>query len=429
MNGVTMETKISIAALSLLGGLSIFACSGGEEDTPPPSSQQSADSGTKDDDDKDKGKDASTPPPTGNDEDGGGGDNADAGDGGSTDPTPAGPLTAKAAVAAMGYGFNLGQMFDAGQHAPTFANAKPKIDAYYAKGFRNVRIPVTWTENIQGNRLVNDPNVGKVNRSHNRLAELTKIIDYCLSLPGLYVVINAHHEGGLKTQNRHWVLEQLWDDISDIYHDRDPRLIYEFLNEPHLSNTNAMPAANLRNMTGKAYAKVRAREPKRIVVIGGNQWFIPGELAKTWPNLDVVGGGNDPYVMATYHHYLPWAFCGTDPGNTRIAWTPQNITDPMDGETKWANSVGKGMPLYIGEWGVGWQKRRATMDCNNVRKWYKEYQNDGAAPRGHATAVWDDGGWFKIWEHGSNKFVNNLVDCILGDCKWTGTERINGACN
>ncbi len=415
-----MAIRTSFALLSLFGGFSIFAC-GEQADTPPTSSEQSADAGT---DEKDE--DGSTSPLPENGKDAGG--TADAGDGGATDPDPTGPLTAKAAAAAMGHGFNLGQMFDAGQHSPTFAEAKPKIDAYYAKGFRNVRVPITWTENVNGSRLVYDATVGKVNRDHPRLAELTKIIDYALSLPGLYVVINAHHEGGLKDNNRASVLEQLWDDISDIYGDRDPRLIYEFLNEPHLSGGGAMPAANLRNMTGKAYAKVRAREPERLVMIGGNQWFLGPELPNVWPNLEPVGGGKDPYVFATYHHYNPWSFCGTDPGNARQLWTKGDIDGWMDLTAKWANDVGNGMPVYIGEWGVGWQKRSSTMDCNNVRKWYTEFANDGAVPHGQPTAVWDDGGWFKIFEHGSDKFVNNLADCITGSCAWTGSERVNGPC-
>jgi len=41
--------------------------------------------------------------------------------------------------------------------------------------------------------------------------------------------------------------------------------------------------------------------------------------------------------------------------------------------------------------------------------------------------VWDDGGWFRIFDHGSDSFDNNLVDCIGGACDWTGTERFNDA--
>ena len=44
------------------------------------------------------------------------------------------------------------------------------------------------------------------------------------------------------------------------------------------------------------------------------------------------------------------------------------------------------------------------------------------------TSVWDDGGWFKIFDHGTGSYANNLIDCISGDCAWDGTERFNSGC-
>ena len=340
-------------------------------------------------------------------------------------------LTARQAAAQMGRGFNLGQMFDSTQHPRTLAAARAKIDAYYARGFRSVRIPITWTEPVGGDLLVHDPSVGQVNRSHPRLAVITQVIDHALSKPGLYVVINAHHEKALKTHSRGWVLERLWQDIGDIYRTRDARLLYEILNEPHREDAghSEMPAADLRAMTGRAYARIRAVDPRRIVIIGGNQWFHYTEMARVWPHLDDVGRGNDPYVMATFHHYDPWSFCGDGQGDYADAWSAANIGGPMDVMKSWADTVGRGMPVYIGEWGVGWGSRYQTMDCNNIRLWYQMFHRDMAGPRGMPTAVWDDGGWFAIFDHGRGDFASNLIDCIAtGACAWNTGERFNGAC-
>ena len=320
----------------------------------------------------------------------------------------------------MGKGFNLGNMFDTG--GGSYAAAKNKIDAYYAKGFRNVRIPVTWTENIDGNKLANS-DTGVVDQGNARLTAIKQAVDYALSLPGMYVVINAHHETTLKEQNRDWVLERLWQDIATIFKDRNHRLLFEFLNEPHLASGGAMDPANLRNMTTKAYNKVRAVDTKRIVIIGGNQWFASNEMATTWPSLSTVGGGNDLYMMSEFHHYTPWSFCGDNQGDYADNWTNNDLAAPMDQMAAWANSVGKGMPVYIGEWGVGWGSRYTAMHCNNIRQWYSTLQAT-ASPKGQATAVWDDGGWFKIY-NGTN-FDNNLVDCIGGSCAWEGTDRFAG---
>jgi hypothetical protein len=63
-------------------------------------------------------------------------------------------LTAAQAAAAMSKGVNLGQTFESTQNERTLAAVSAKIDAYYAKGFRNVRIPITWTEPVGGDWLV-----------------------------------------------------------------------------------------------------------------------------------------------------------------------------------------------------------------------------------------------------------------------------------
>jgi hypothetical protein len=86
------------------------------------------------------------------------------------------------------------------------------------------------------------------------------------------------------------------------------------------------------------------------------------------------------------------------------------------------------MPVFIGEWGVGWGSRYTQMSCNNVRKWYTSFDATFASERGQPTAVWDDGGWFKIFDHASNSFNNNLIDCLEGACDWDGSERFNDGC-
>lgn len=335
--------------------------------------------------------------------------------------------TARQAAASMGKGFNLGQMFDNDQHPPTLRAARPKIAAYYARGFRTVRIPVTWTEVVGAGRLA-DPDTGALNPDEPRLAELIAVIDYALAQPDMFVVLNAHHEKALKESGRSAVLERLWADIAERLVDRDHRLIFEILNEPHLENGDPMAPETLRAMTGAAYRQIRARSHDRIVVIGGNQWFGAHEMARTWPNLDAVGGGSDPFVMATFHHYNPWEFAGDNQGDYADAWTDADIREPMKIMDDWARTIGQGMPVFIGEWGVGWGSRLATPDCNNVRLWYSRFHLAHASPMAMPTAVWDDGGWYQLFDHDRNAFNGDLIDCIDGACTWTGAERFNSAC-
>ena len=132
--------------------------------------------------------------------------------------------------------------------------------------------------------------------------------------------------------------------------------------------------------------------------------------------------------MATFHHYNPWTFCGDNQGDYADAWTDADISGPMQTMQTWADDVGNGMPVYIGEWGVGYGSVLPEMDCNNVRLWYQKMDAEYASSFGQPTAVWDDGGWFKIYDHGTNEFDNNLAECILGECAWTGDDRFGAAC-
>jgi hypothetical protein len=111
-----------------------------------------------------------------------------------------------------------------------------------------------------------------------------------------------------------------------------------------------------------------------------------------------------------------------------MAWTTATIADPLTRVKNWADSVGKGMPVYVSEWGVGWAKNKPTMTCNNIRLWYQQMHSLEARSRNYPTAVWDDGGWFTIFSHATNSFNNNLVDCITGQCAWDGNTRINAGC-
>ena len=329
----------------------------------------------------------------------------------------------------MASGFNLGQMFESSQHEPSLRNAKPKIDAYYQAGFRNIRVPVTWTEEVNGSTLLLDRDTGEINLDHPRLAELIKVIEYSLSLEGMYVVVNMHHEYTLKAEEQFTVLETVWDGISDIFKDHSHKLLFEVLNEPHQGpNNEPMEAASVRRMSELAYNKIRAKNQNRIIIIGGNQWFGAQEMANTWPELSQVGNGSDQYLMSTFHHYAPWEFNG-DPNKTFI-WDESTITNEMAIMEQWSTHVGGSMPIYIGEWGNSWNQFLQTADCNNIRSWYDEFADQQATKRDipTPTAVWDDGGWFMIWDHATNDWNNSMYQCIVGDCMAETFERMNEAC-
>ena len=44
------------------------------------------------------------------------------------------------------------------------------------------------------------------------------------------------------------------------------------------------------------------------------------------------------------------------------------------------------------------------MDCNNIRLWYARFDAIPARAFGMPTAVWDDGGWFQLYDHDLEAF-------------------------
>jgi aryl-phospho-beta-D-glucosidase BglC (GH1 family) len=324
----------------------------------------------------------------------------------------AGAPYAKDLAKAMVNGFNLGNTFDVGQHPTTAASVNAAIDAYYTEGFRAVRIPVRWIgSNWGGGALASDS--GKVNRAHPRLSELNGAIDHALN-KGMYVVVNTHHEDWLF--DRAWgpgqldIFKQLWTDISDLYKDKDYRLVFEIVNEPHGTIINDRAAVQALNKS--AYDIIRAsggKNARRNLIIDGQNWGAASGLRATWPKVsDIPGGGNDPYLLASVHYYEPMALThATNANGINTAWTMDGIRAAFDDVAAW--SEGK-LPIYIGEFGVNWDQH-AHLINDNVWAWFRAVSAETRA-RGWAFAVWDDGGWFRVMNR-SNQAFNGLEDACL----------------
>jgi hypothetical protein len=61
-------------------------------------------------------------------------------------------------------------------------------DLYYAKGFRNFRIPFTWDDCINFT-------TGIIQKDHEKFIKYNGLINYILqTYPDVYVIINSHHD-------------------------------------------------------------------------------------------------------------------------------------------------------------------------------------------------------------------------------------------
>ena len=160
-----------------------------------------------------------------------------------------------------------------------------------AAGFNTVRIPIRWTGHA-GKRapFTIDPLF---------LARVNRLIDLALAAK-LNVIIDDHNYDALfadpaAERDR---LAGIWRQIAASMSARPRNKVwFEIENEPHDQMTNA----NLVVTVGPALAAIRATNPDRPVIIGGDGYSNIDALATlTLPA--------DDYVIPTFHYYAPFSF-------------------------------------------------------------------------------------------------------------------------
>ena len=201
------------------------------------------------------------------------------------------------------------------------------LDVVREAGFDLVRVPVKWHPNV------------------------FDVVDRALATAldrGFDVVLTVHHFDDPDGQASE--LLALWDRIARRYADAHPRLAFELLNEPHPPLT----AARWNALLPDVLAVVRASNPERTAIAGPVLWNTVDGLPELEPPAD-------DHLVATVHYYSPFAF--THQG---AHWLPEaaewrdvgwgsdadraRVRADLEGAAAWA--VARGVPLFLGEFGV-----------------------------------------------------------------------------
>ena len=169
-------------------------------------------------------------------------------------------------------------------------------------GFNTVRIPVRWSAHAGAAAPYTIDAAFMARVKH--VVGLAETAD-------LGIILNVHHYQELfDTPDAHAVrFAELWKQIAIAFKDSSPKLWFELINEPN----NRLNDGNLLAVLNPALANVRASNPTRPVIIGGQNWSGVGSLA-TLPL------PNDPYLVPTFHTYDPFNF--THQGATWVSPTP-----------------------------------------------------------------------------------------------------------
>ena len=309
-------------------------------------------------------------------------------------------------VAEMGVGWNLGNSFDVISRDKTlWGNPLPSkaiIDAVSERGFKTLRIPITWGFHQRAD--------APYTIEPGYLSQIKQVVDYGFH-NRMHVIVNVHHDNEWVRPNAEEAeetlarLSSLWTQVSTYFQAYNDSLIFETLNEPRLEGIPEEWSG--RTAEGRAFINdFHKAAVDAIRATGGNNEkrhiMIPTWAASTVPSAmdDLIIPNDDPKIIISLHSYFPWQFAG----EASISWgSAQDKTD-LEGEldrirSKWI--VEQGRPVILGEWG--------SIEDNPLgsRIEYAQFYASAAADRDMLTIVWDDGGMFRMlnrnsltWDYG-----------------------------
>ena len=297
-------------------------------------------------------------------------------------------VTSKQIIDEMGFGWNLGNTFDAftdkkqneGLSSETCwgvtKTTEESIEGLSTRGFKTIRIPVTWHNHLIDNSYTIDP---------EWMERVKKVVDWSLD-KGLYVILNTHHDNAVyqpdpmeygkgyyparkDLKESVQFLYNVWTQIAAAFNKGyDHHLIFEGLNEPRPRGTmcewtykkgdpECEEAASVLNEFNriilKAIRESGGNNAKRFYMVTPlaaaygaavtSDFIIPGD-AKYNPT--------NPKVLLSVHMYLPYNFAmNEDMSFTKFEEAYKNEV-VGDFKTLFEMYVLKGHHVVIGEMGT-----------------------------------------------------------------------------
>ncbi len=294
-------------------------------------------------------------------------------------PIPPGEIPDwQAMMELMGTGWNIGNTMDASnctwlsnkldyETAWTKAakTTKAMIDEIAAMGFKTIRVPVSWHNHVTRTQFSDDA-IPYYTIDAAWMKRVHEIVDYCID-DGLFVIINIHHDDASnyfvypdaahEGESNAYIVS-IWEQISWEFADYDYHLIFETMNEPRLVGANEWnPKAKEALEAQKYLDEYNQMAVNTIRSCGGfnetRYISCPGYAASvdSLPNLVLPTdpSGLEGRIMLSVHAYTPYDFAigkittFNSSVKSSVDWVMKQIRD---------NYINKGIPAYIGEWGV-----------------------------------------------------------------------------
>ena len=354
---------------------------------------------------------------------------------------------AVALVEEMGMGWNLGNSFDSGACASWVSTdpyvdtesgwgnpktTKAMIDNIAAAGFDTIRIPITWTENMDSS--------GKVNTAY--LARIKEVVDWCIS-DKLHVIINVHHDGAStndansatvnatrSTVNGAWLWQGtsqkekftgLWKQIAEYFKDYDNSLAFAGWNEICWDYT-------VEKEMGQAFIDtVRAaggNNANRLLIVPANNTNLEAALSS-----DFQLPTDKANMMAVeIHYYSPAPFSIAEQGTSwgyESKWGSDAEINTMKNDINNLSKTfaSKGIPVIIGESGVLTEEGK---DKASIRSWIQTLFSTALGYDGICPVLWDtsNAGDMNYFDRTNLKWYDTELESIFKNMTGSATDAV-----
>lgn len=309
-------------------------------------------------------------------------------------------VSAQEIVDAMTVGINIGNQLDCCDNEHTGLETEtlwgnPKItsdlvDALVEKGFKTIRLPVTWYPHVDENNIIDSA----------WLARVAEVVKYTYG-KGVFVILNSHHDNDFYDiagiNNGTTTLEvscakmtALWTQIAKYFKDYGERLLFEVMNEPRDTSSDKQWLGGVQS----DYPIINALNKAAVDAIratGGNNQkrflMTPTYCAaiSDKPMKGYVKPNNDDRIIVALHTYSNQIF-----SNYNLI-----VQTMIKGQIDKAYDyfVSKGTPVVIDE--MGWFKNSEIAEEQRV-KWAKDFASY-AKKKGITCLRWDDNGDFVMY--------------------------------
>lgn len=295
------------------------------------------------------------------------------------------------------------------------------IKAVYEKGFRTVRIPVSWSNHMDAEGQINEAWMDRVQ----------EIVDYVMAYEDMFAIINIMDtpninaygldDGSFDKSMR--LVENVWTQVAERFADYGSRLIFENLNEPLHSGKkwDLSPQAtpdiyaecneNLMQMNQRFVEIVRAQGSENnlsrfltVSAYGNIGYYVYDKTINAISPFVLPEDSAEDKLLVNIHSYSPndfsygrtntWSEAADEQSDSGIAAQMRAIGE---------NLVQKGIGVVMSEWGSVFKQDSGREE---VRVRHAAYFMKCAAENGVCAIVWDNNNRSTAWGSEYFGFLN-----------------------